>query len=81
VNLRVCSTVAMNVRVCSTVAMNVRVCSTVAMNVRVCSTVANLPRACVCRYQTQAQVDNAIANIPYMQGTTNTGQALKVWLF
>ncbi|XP_052786251.1 cartilage matrix protein-like [Mya arenaria] len=28
------------------------------------------------RYTTQQQVDQAIANIPYKQGTTNTGQAL-----
>ena len=30
------------------------------------------------KYGDSASVDNAIANIPYKQGTTNTGQALKV---
>jgi hypothetical protein len=32
------------------------------------------------KYQDGASLDNAIANIPYKRGTTNTGQALKVGL-
>ena len=30
------------------------------------------------KYQTQSALKNAISNIPYKSGTTNTGQALKV---
>lgn len=30
------------------------------------------------KYQSKAGVQQAIANIPYKRGTTNTGQALKV---
>ena len=31
-------------------------------------------------YQTKSAVEQAISNIPYRRGTTNTGQALKVFI-
>ena len=33
------------------------------------------------KYNTQANVLKAFDHIPYKRGTTNTGQALKVWYF